>query len=296
MKAIDHSGRTFGNLKVVKRDPNKGSRAMWLCQCACGTTRTVESSKLVSGHTKSCGCLVTVPMLGKRFGRLLVIESATPPSHDPSHRYWLCRCDCGNTKVLGGSSLRQRVTRSCGCLLAETIRKRRKDLTGERRGRLTVLGRDPNSNPKLRIVWLCRCDCGNEMSCPTVVLKKRTSCGCALQDYFQSIRGKGHPLWQGGRITTTGGYVALKNHEHPNAWPNGYVFEHIAVMSAHLGRAIRKNETVHHKNGIKTDNRLENLELWASVHQKGQRVTDLVEFARSILRQYDADAKLLSGD
>ena len=66
------------------------------------------------------------------------------------------------------------------------------------------------------------------------------------------------------KILTKQGYVLVWNPNHPNANKGkgkGYIFEHRLVMSEHLGRALEKNEVVHHKNGNKSDNRIENLEL-----------------------------------
>lgn len=78
---------------------------------------------------------------------------------------------------------------------------------------------------------------------------------------------------QGDRkfVETRSGYVVLCNEK------GRYQFEHRAVMEQMLGRKLKPwpQETVHHKNGIKTDNRPENLELWTSNHGAGQRADDL---------------------
>lgn len=70
--------------------------------------------------------------------------------------------------------------------------------------------------------------------------------------------------------------------KHNGKWK----FEHRAVMEDFLGRPLAKGETVHHKNGKTKDNRIGNLELWASTHPSGQRVTDLVAWAREIETKY----------
>ena len=57
------------------------------------------------------------------------------------------------------------------------------------------------------------------------------------------------------------GYVWVYKPNHPRAHQNGMVFEHILVMEKRLGRPILKSESIHHKNGNKDDNRIENLEL-----------------------------------
>jgi hypothetical protein len=83
-------------------------------------------------------------------------------------------------------------------------------------------------------------------------------------------KGPENPYWKGGKSKTSEGYVIVRAPEHPMAQPNGYVKEHRLVMAAHLGRDLLPEEVVHHINGDKTDNRLENLELTnQSVHVAG---------------------------
>lgn len=64
-----------------------------------------------------------------------------------------------------------------------------------------------------------------------------------------------------GRKKNKAGYVLLCIHDHPNSDRNGYVFEHRVMVEMFCGRFLRLGEDVHHKNEIKHDNRIENLEL-----------------------------------
>jgi hypothetical protein len=76
---------------------------------------------------------------------------------------------------------------------------------------------------------------------------------------------------------------------HPNADKKGTMFEHTLIMSEHLGRALKKGENVHHINGIRHDNRIENLELWHRSQPPGQRLDQKIEWCIEFLKQYGYD-------
>jgi hypothetical protein len=70
-----------------------------------------------------------------------------------------------------------------------------------------------------------------------------------------------NPNWKGGRTVASNGYVLVKRPGHPMADSRGYVYEHRLVASQQLGRTLLRSEVVHHRNGVKTDNRPDNLEI-----------------------------------
>lgn len=82
--------------------------------------------------------------------------------------------------------------------------------------------------------------------------------------------GKRSCNWKGGRRIDKFGYVLIWKPKHPNAKIAGYIHEHRLVMSEFLKRPLHKWEYVHHINGIKTDNRVENLELMTKKVHRGK--------------------------
>lgn len=86
------------------------------------------------------------------------------------------------------------------------------------------------------------------------------------------------------------GYRMVHVPHHPRATKTGYVFEHIVVMEDMIGRYLLAGENVHHRNGVKDDNRPENLELWTRPQPIGIRAADAVAWAKELLRTYEPTA------
>lgn len=93
--------------------------------------------------------------------------------------------------------------------------------------------------------------------------------------------GANNPNWNGGRIYM-GKYILVRFPEHPaSSTHRGYILEHRLVIEKHLGRYLNPDEVVHHINGIKDDNRIENLKLLSvAEHSYGHKDFTTGKFVR----------------
>lgn len=110
------------------------------------------------------------------------------------------------------------------------------------------------------------------------------------EDRFKYLYGK----WIKGRKNTHGYIIRARAVSTTDGLYLGQQRqpEHRGVMESHLGRKLLRKETVHHINGIRDDNRIENLELWSSQHPSGQRVVDKLAWAREIIELYEKEEYL----
>jgi len=134
-------GSIYGCLKVIEYAGCLNHRSRYRCQCNCGKETITEARSLISGKTRSCGCLRSMigqahtafpykDYIGKRFDRLLVLEYSFEHLGKKKSAHLICQCDCGNKKVVCAYGLRTGNIKSCGCKheeFKEIFRKRRKE-------------------------------------------------------------------------------------------------------------------------------------------------------------------------
>lgn len=124
------------------------------------------------------------------------------------------------------------------------------------------------------------------VDCGKAVNNKST--GRCMKCHGLSMRGLN--ITKKRRLNTQGYAIVAGEWGHPNANNRGQVLEHVLVMSEVLGRGLLPHENVHHINGVRDDNRPENLELWSRSQPPGQRIADKVEWAKELLALYEPDA------
>ena len=143
----DLTGEKFNKLTVIKldyernksQDTSKRKRIYWLCKCDCGnpTLISVDTSKIQSGHTKSCGCLKRekaknriIDLSGKIFGNLKVLKLDEERNKTSKDTYWICECQCENKTITSvtSSGLSGGRIKSCGCLKSLATKKRFKNI------------------------------------------------------------------------------------------------------------------------------------------------------------------------
>lgn len=139
-----------------------------------------------------------------------------------------------------------------------------------------------------RAIWFNRNNYNLGKTCERcgVPIVNKSQYGLCLIHWGEAARGR-----KPGRTINFQGYALLTGrYDHPNANKRGQVLEHVAVMAGIIGRPLVKGENVHHINGVRDDNRPENLELWNTSQPSGQRILDKVEWAKQILGMYEPDA------
>ena len=98
--------------------------------------------------------------------------------------------------------------------------------------------------------------------------------------------GKVKGIYSKNKTLTKHGYVSWYDPESIHANSHGRVYEHRHVMGEAIGRPLYEHENVHHKNGDRSDNRIENLELWSKSQPPGQNVKDKLAWANEIISLY----------
>ena len=197
MNRKDLTGKRFGRLTALEpTEMRRDGYRVWRCRCDCGGEVLADTKRLARGTVTDCGCVPkqtsrqgsrAEDLAGQTFGDLTVVSRA--PNRN-GRVCWLCRCVCGREKEATAHDLKSGKVKSCGCRKKGTKR----DLGGQRFGRLTALYPTERRTRSGSVYWHCRCDCGGEteVSESGLVYGGYKSCGCLQRETRKQIPEKLH--------------------------------------------------------------------------------------------------------
>ena len=162
--------------------------------------KTVTASGAAGrGTMTSCGCVPKSgarrgakpeDLTGRQFGKLTALERV---ENYRGRTAWRCQCECGRQKIVTAHDLKGGRVKSCGVGVCRG-RSDKKDLAGQRFGRLTAEYPTDRRNKKGSVYWHCRCDCGNtvEVTADNLLWGDYRSCGCLREEYRKNINKQLH--------------------------------------------------------------------------------------------------------
>ncbi len=183
-------GEVFGELTVIGQE-RVNNILKWKCACSCGNNNYyVVTNSLISGKTtrcSKCGNRIAhekhrTSKIGQKFGMLTIVDEIYNSPEYNQNKVYICNCDCGKKNIVKSEGYKWSEESSCGCKSKENFcKKRAKDITGNKIGRLTVIETLWDETPtKVK----CQCECGN-----IVILRKHDvqnkhtlSCGCLQKE------------------------------------------------------------------------------------------------------------------
>ena len=209
----DIVGQKFTRWTVQKLHPEKDEHSFYQydCVCDCGTIKTQNRGAIMSGRSKSCGCLNkeltsvrskersknadVSDMIGTRFGQLIVVRKHDIVNSD--HKYpYVCKCDCGGEVIAAKNNLVAGRTKSCGCLHYQSLVDRHQsyrdkfdsqEWIGKTFGKLVIVEYVGYRDGSFGHCFKCSCACGGTVSSVALHnLKKGNTktCGCSRIEFY----------------------------------------------------------------------------------------------------------------
>lgn len=190
---VIYRGKIVG---INKLKPNSHIKIKVQCPI-CGEIREVSYKEIVkNGHHMCQKCALReknyIPLeIGEKFNKWTIIDKGTDISRS------LCMCECGTVREVNNYSLKNGTSKSCGCVISEINKKRRKYLQiGMTYGKLKIIAHSIISGYSI-----CQCECGNtkEIENSNLLSGDAKTCGCSKKNNkFPVKKGENHPNWKGG--------------------------------------------------------------------------------------------------